>query len=134
VWVTGGTASEIDQAKQGIYPQVFVDGLRTETLKSYFLRGTGLSAGYCTVKSAIRQRVTFLDAGVDSPPPAGFLDLVVVSLTAEALSMRCRGPFREQLRDRVRAGGLLVVPSWPRPEPPLAEFTRLDDGIFERTG
>jgi chemotaxis methyl-accepting protein methylase len=133
VWATGVAGTDAAGAERGVYPLVFVEGLRPETLKRYFLRGAGLSAGLCTVKDALRERVTFVPgAALDTLPPTPPVDLLFVSVAAETFSIICRNPVGRALLGHLRPGGLLVVPAWPREELPLPGLRRIEDGIFAR--
>jgi chemotaxis protein methyltransferase CheR len=134
VWASGSSEAEAEHARRAVYPLVFAGGLRPETLKRFFLRGTGLQAGLCTVKPAIRAHVDLVPGGdleaADGLPP---IDLAFVGLDAEAFAIASRGPLAETLAALVAPAGLLLVPSWPRTELPLPGFDRLDTGIFVRS-
>jgi flagellar biosynthesis protein FlhG len=132
VWATGASEEEIALARRGVYPLVFVDGLQRDTLQRYFLRGTGLSAGMCSVKEPLRERVSFVagPATLDSLGPEGPADVVLLDAATDALAVMSRGDLRGQLLEHLRPGGLLVVPAWPRAEAPVPGFHRVADGIF----
>jgi MinD-like ATPase involved in chromosome partitioning or flagellar assembly len=132
VWVTGGSTAELERARRGVYARPLIDGVRGDTLRTYF--GPGPSAGVATLREAIRQRVTFFETGQDAPPISGPFDLVLVPLAAEALPSLWAGPLGRSLPTHVRPGGLLVVPHWPHPDLPLAGFRAAAEGIFLREG
>jgi flagellar biosynthesis protein FlhG len=135
VWATGLQDDELARARRGAYPLVLVDGLQPETLRRYFLRGTGLSGGMCSVKDSVREHVSFVPGpatlkSLSDQPPA---DLILLDMAAEAFSVMTRSEGGQELAARLEAGGLLVVPAWPRGELPVPGFSRVADGIFARS-
>lgn len=133
VWVPDCSAAGREQGARGVYPRVFLGSLRTETLRSYFAPGVGLSAGFCRVKEFVRGRVTFAEgAGVESPAAGASPDLVFAALSSAAFAALCRGPFARMIEEYLAPGGLLVVPYWPGCDLPLGSFRRLEEGIFRR--
>jgi chemotaxis protein methyltransferase CheR len=135
VRATGMRDDEFEQARRGQYPLVLVEGLRPDTLRRYFLRGTGLSAGMCRVKDAVRERVSFVPgpASLEALATGGPADLVLLDLSPEAFSVLTRSAVGRDLASHLRPGGLLVVPAWPRGELPIPGFAPVADGVFSRS-
>jgi flagellar biosynthesis protein FlhG len=135
VSATGLQDSELAQARRGAYPLVLVEGLKPETLQRYFLRGTGLTGGMCSVKDSVREHVSFVPgpATLDRLSEDGPADLVLVDLSAEAFAVMTRSAGGQELAAHLAPGGLLVVPAWPRGELPVPGFSRIADGIFARS-
>ena len=132
VWAGGLSAEDLEAAGRGIYPHVFLGALRAETLKNHFLRGTGLSDGFSAVKESVRRKVTFVESrGLESVPPRPSLDLVFVDGRSETLAHLDRDTFSAALLARLKPGGLLVVPGWPRRDAPVPGFTCVDESIFQ---
>jgi flagellar biosynthesis protein FlhG len=132
VWAAGLASEELEAARRGVYPHVFLGALRAETLRDYFLRGTGLSEGFSAVKDGIRRRVTFLEGlGLERLSLHAVLDLVFVDGRAETRARLDRASIGAAAVARLRPGGLLVVSGWTERDMPFAGFRRLDDGIYQ---
>ena len=132
VWAAGLSSEDLEAARRGVYPHVFLGALRAETLRDYFLRGTGLSEGFSAVKEGIRRRVTFLEGlGLERLSLYAALDVVFVDGRAETRARLDRVGTGAAAVARLRPGGLLVVTGWTERDMPFAGFRRLDDGIYQ---
>ena len=124
VWAGGVLAANIEAARRGVYPHVFLGALRAETLRNHFLRGTGLSEGFSAVKDGVRRTVTFLDGpALDHVPHRPSLDLVFTDGSRETLALVEHGA--------VKPGALVVVAGWAERDAPVPGVRRLDESIYQ---
>jgi flagellar biosynthesis protein FlhG len=124
VWAGGVPAGNLEAARRGVYPHVFLGALRAETLRNHFLRGTGLSEGFSAVKDGVRRTVTFLDGPArDHTPHRPTLDLVFADGSAETLALVERGT--------VKPGGLVVVAGGSERDAPVPGLRRVDESIYQ---
>ncbi len=101
VWASLPTGADAAEASRGVYPSVFLHGVPPATVKRHFLRGVGLSGGFCQVRESVRSRVTFVEAGASAPSGEPF-DLVVSTRATDALD--------RDVRVRLSPAGLLISP------------------------
>lgn len=101
VWALLPPGADAAEASRGVYPSVFLHGVPPATVKRHFLRGVGLSGGFCQVRESVRSRVTFVEAGGCAPSGEPF-DLVVSTLATDALD--------RDVRVRLGPAGLLISP------------------------
>ena len=123
VWAGGVLAANIEAARRGVYPHVFLGALRAETLRNHFLRGTGLSEGFSAVKDGVRRTVTFVDG------PA--LDHVPSSALARSRLHRREPRDARACRRRGEAGRARRRHRVEARDAPVPGVRRLDESIYQ---
>lgn len=102
----------VEQAKAGMYPADKMDGIPTDLLSKYFVKGSGETKGQYTVSKALRSMVTVARLNLMEPWPfKGKFDVIFCRNVMIYFDAPTRQKLVLRFHELLRPGGILAIGS-----------------------